>query len=240
MLPAHRSNKHAIKVTGTPLFGPLYNLSSSELDELRLYLDGALTKGWIRRSTSPAGAPILFVPKKGGGGLRLCVDYRGLNQVTVKNRCPLPLISETLDRLQGCKFFTKLDLKDAYHRIRIKAGDEWKTAFRTRYGHFEYLVMPFSLSNAPATFQAYINEALEGLFNTICVVYLDDILIYGGDTEAQHWDCVKQVLERLRKYELYANPAKCQFITKAVEFLGFIISVDGVSMDPNRVATISE
>jgi RNase H-like domain found in reverse transcriptase/Reverse transcriptase (RNA-dependent DNA polymerase)/Integrase zinc binding domain len=237
VLPEHRSNEHAIRVTDTPPFGPLYNLSSSELAELRIYLDDALSKGWIRRSTSPAGSPILFVPKK-GGGLRLCVDYRGLNQVTIKDRCPLPLISETLDRLQGCKFFTKLDLKDAYHRIRIKAGDEWKTAFRTRYGHFEYLVMPFGLSNAPATFQAYINEALEGLFDTICVVYLDDILIYGGATEEQHWDCVRQVLDRLRKFQLYANPVKCQFKTEAVEFLGFVISVDGIAMDPSRVATI--
>ena len=237
MLPEHRSNEHAIKLTEAPPFGPLYNLSSTELEELRTYIEEGLAKGWIRRSTSPAGSPILFVPKK-GGGLRLCVDYRGLNKVTIKDRCPLPLISETLDRLQGCKYFTKLDLKDAYHRIRIKAGDEWKTAFRTRYGHFEYLVMPFGLANAPATFQAYINESLEGLFDTICVVYLDDILIYGGQTKEHHWDCVKQVLRRLRKFQLYANPAKCQFLTESVEFLGFVISVDGVSMDPSRVATI--
>ena len=119
--------------------------------ELRNYLDDALEKGWIRHSTSPAGAPILFVPKK-DGGLRLCVDCRGLNAVTFKNRHPLPLITETWDRLGGSKVFTKLDLKDAYHRLRIKVDDEWKTAFRTRYGHFEYRVMPFGLVNAPATF----------------------------------------------------------------------------------------
>ena len=124
------------------------------------------------------------MPKK-DGGLRLCVDYRGLNSITIKNRHALPLISETLDRLVGARIYTKLDLKDAYHRIRIKAGDEWKTAFRTRYGHFEYLVMPFGLSNAPATFQAYISQALVGLVDTICVIYLDDILIYLED-EALH------------------------------------------------------
>ena len=123
---------------------------------MRDYIKDSLKKGWIRRSISPAGAPILFVAKK-GGGLRLCVDYRGLNAITVKNRHALPLIDETLDRLVGAVVYTKLDMKDAYHRIRIKAGDEWKTAFRTRYGHFEYLVMPFGLANAPATFQGYIS-----------------------------------------------------------------------------------
>jgi hypothetical protein len=118
---------------------------------LKAYLDKALQNGWIQRSTSEARAPILFVLKK-DGTLRLCVDYRGLNEITVKNRHPLPLISETLDRLIGAAWFTTLDLKDAYHRIPIKPADRWKTAFRTRYGHFEYCVMPFGLTNALATF----------------------------------------------------------------------------------------
>jgi hypothetical protein len=111
------------------------------------------------------------------------VDYRGLNKITIKDRCPLPLISKTLDRLVGVAYYTKLNLKDAYYRIRIKAGNEWKTAFRTRYGHFEYLVMPFGLANAPVTFQAYINQALQGYLNTICIVYLDDIFIYSTSYE---------------------------------------------------------
>ena len=200
VLPALKQGDHAIEVEAgkEPPYGPLYNLSQTELSELRRYLEDALQKGWIRRSTSSAGAPILFVPKK-DGGLRLCVDYRDLNAVTVKNRHPLPLITETLDRLCGAKAFTKLDLKDAYHRIRIKEGDEWKTAFRTRYGHFEYLVMPFGLANAPATFQAYINRALTGLVDVTCVVYLDDILIYSADV-SEHWQHVKEVLERLRQF----------------------------------------
>jgi hypothetical protein len=152
MLPAHNKLDHAIETeNGEPPFGPLYNLSQSELQVLRTYLEESIKKGWIRRSTSPAGALVLFQQKK-DGGLRLCVDYRGLNSITIKNRHALPLISETLDRLVGARVYTKLDLKDAYHRIRIRAGDEWKTAFRTRYGHFEYLVMPFGLANAPATF----------------------------------------------------------------------------------------
>ena len=122
-LPTYGENEHAIKVQDgvEPPFGPLYNLSAKELEVLREYLDAAMAKGWVRHSTSPAGAPILFVPKK-DGGLRLCVDYRGLNKVTIKDRCPLPLISETLDRLVGAAFYTKLDLKDAYHRIHIKEG----------------------------------------------------------------------------------------------------------------------
>ena len=159
--------------------------------------------------------------------------------MTIKNRHPLPLITETLDRLCGAKQFSKLDLKDAYHRIRIKRGDEWKTAFRTRYGHFEYLVMPFGLANAPATFQAYINRALAGLVDVTCVVYLDNILIFSEDP-AEHWQHIKQVLQRLRQYQLYANLKKCAFNTTQVEFLGFIMSTAGVEMDPRRVATIKE
>jgi hypothetical protein len=134
-----------------PPYGPLYNLSSRELKLLREYLEQALYNGWIQHSISPAGAPILFVPKK-DGTLCLCVDYRGLNAVTIKDRCLLPLIRETLDCLSGARYYTTLDLRNAYYRLRIKAGDEWKTAFHTRYGHFKYLVMPFRLTNAPASF----------------------------------------------------------------------------------------
>ena len=150
---------------------------------LHKYLRDTLAKGWIREFSSPVGAPILFAPKK-DRELRLCVDYRGLNKITKKNRYPLPLIGEILDRLSKAKVYTKLDLRNAYHRIRIREGDEWKTAFRTRYGHFEYLVLPFGLTNAPATFQAYINRALAGLVDVTCIVYLDDILIYSNDPAA--------------------------------------------------------
>ena len=238
VLPAFKQGDHAIEIEEgkEPPYGPLYNLSQTELSELRRYLEDSLQKGWIRRSTSSAGAPILFVPKK-DDRLRLCVDYRGLNAMTVKNRHPLPLITETLDRLCGAKVFSKLDLKDAYHRLRIREGDEWKTAFRTRYGHFEYLIMPFGLANAPATFQAYINRALIGLVDVTCVVYLDDILIYSAEP-AEHWQHIKQVLERLRQFQLYANLKKCRFCTQSVEFLGFVVTTNGVAMDQERVATI--
>jgi hypothetical protein len=230
--------EHAIETTTDPPFGPIYNLSAVELEALRQYLEENLAKGWIVESESPAGSPILFVPKK-DGGLRLCVDYRGLNKVTIKNRHPLPLIGEILDRLSGATIFTKLDLKDAYHRIPIRREDRWKTAFRTRYGHYEYTVMPFGLTNAPATFQAYIHRALAGMLDTICIVYLDDILIFSR-TREEHARHVRKVLRRLREFQLYCNRKKCEFFTDKVEFLGYIVSSSGVEMDARRVAAIAE
>ena len=158
-LPEHTGmNDHAIKLEeGTQLpYGPIYSLGSVELETLKTYIETNLKNGFIRTSMSPAGAPILF-DRKPDGSLRLCVDYPGLNNLSIKNRYPLPLIGEYLDRLGRAKRFTQLDLTSAYHRMRIREGDEWKTAFRTRYGHFEYQVMPFGLSNAPASFQGYIN-----------------------------------------------------------------------------------
>ena len=129
----------------------IYNISPAELKALEDYINDALAKGWIRESKSPASAPVLFIPRK-SGKLRLYVNYRGLNALTVKNRYPLPLINELLDRLNGSIVFSKIDLRNAYHRIRIREGDEWKIVFRTRYGHYEYLIMPFDLTNTPATF----------------------------------------------------------------------------------------
>ena len=180
ILPEHGEHDHAIDLideTKAPPYGPIYNLSESELAVLRAYIDLHLKTGFIRPSKSPAGAPILFA-KKPDGGLRLCVDYRGLNNLTIKNRYPLPLVGESLDRLGRAQKFSKIDLTWAYNRVRIKRGDEWKTAFRTRYGHYEYCVLPFGLSNAPATFQAYINSILAENLDVFVIVYLDDILIY--------------------------------------------------------------
>ena len=219
-------------------WGPLYPLSQAELAVLQEYLRSNMQKGYIRPSKSPAGAPILFAKKK-DGTLRLCVDYRALNALTVKNRHPLPLIQESLDQLTTGRYFSKLDMRDAYHRVRIKPGDEWKTAFRTRYGHFEYTVMPFGLSNAPASFQSYINNALAGLLDHICVVYLDDILIY-SQTEEEHIEHIRLVLERLRIHKLYAKRSKCEFLRDSVDFLGFVIGREGVSVEPDRIRSIQE
>jgi hypothetical protein len=142
-----------------------------------------------------------------------------------------------MDRLSGARIYTQLDIQDAYHRIRIRKGDEWKTAFRTRYGHFEYTVMPFGLANAPATFQSYINRALSDLLDQCCVVYLDDILIY-SQSEEEHILHVKKVLDRLRVYRLYAKRSKCRFHVQEVHFLGFVISPRGISMEKDRIETI--
>jgi transposase InsO family protein len=239
-LAPHRDTDLAIEIQPRkePPYGPIYPLSQTELAALREFLEENLAKGFIRESKSPAGAPILFAPKK-DGSLRLCVDYRGLNAITVKNRYPLPLITEIMDRVTGAKYFSKIDLKDAYYRLRIKAGDEWKTAFRTRYGHYEFLVVPMGLTNAPATFQAYINKALRGLVDDFCIVYLDDILVFSR-TRDEHDQHLQQVCERLRQFELYAKPSKCQFYQEELEFLGFIISATGIRMDPKRVQTIKE
>ncbi len=148
-----------------------------ELETLKVYIENNLASGFIRPSKSPAGAPILF-DKKSDGSLRLCVDYRGLNNLTIKNRYPLPLVGESLDRLGRAQRFTQLDLTNVYYRMRIREGDEWKMAFRTRYGHFEYQVILFRLTNAPATFQGYINKILTEKLDVFVIVYLDDILIY--------------------------------------------------------------
>ncbi len=239
-LPKHGPQDHAIDLVdgGTVPFGPLYNLSASELKVLRDYINENLAKGFIRASTSPAGAPILFVKKK-DGTLRLCVDYRGLNRVTIKNRYPLPLISEALDRLVSAKVYTKLDIRSAYNLVRIREGDEWKTAFRTRYGHFEYRVMPFGLANALGTFQGYINTVLRDYLDIFCIAYLDDILIY-SDSDEEHAEHVRRVLGRLAKHGLYAKLEKCEFSTKQVGFVGYIVTPNDVSMEEDRVATIRD
>ena len=173
-------------------WGPIYNLSPVELETLREYIDENLGNGFIRHFRSPAGAPIFFVKKK-NGSLRLVVDYRGLNKVTIRNRYALPLISNLLERLSGAKYFTKLDLRGAYNLVRIRPGDEWKTAFRTHYGHFEYTVMPFGLTNALAIFQHMANDIFQDFLDIFTIVYLDDILIY-SKTQEEHDEHVRQEL----------------------------------------------
>ena len=208
-----------------------------EVETLKTYIETHLKTGFIRPSKSPAGAPILF-DKKPDGSLRLCVDYRGLNNLTIKNRYPLPLIGESLDRLGRAKRFTQLDLTSAYHRMRIREGDEWKTAFRTRYGHFEYQVMPFGLSNAPASFQGYINKILAEKLDIFVIVYLDDILVYTEDPGQPHVDAVRWVLEQLRKHGLYANLKKYCFHQDEVRFLGFAVLAQGIRIEEERIEIV--
>ncbi|KAJ1044322.1 hypothetical protein NDA10_000949 [Ustilago hordei] len=239
-LPHHTEHDLHLELIegGKPPQGPLYLKGPKEMSELRRYLDENLEKGFIRPSKSPARSPVLFVPKK-DGGLRLCVDYRGLNEITVKNRAPLPLIEEQLFLLRKARIYTKLDLRAAYNLIRIAKGDEWKTAFGTQLGLYEYLVMPFGLANAPAHFQSFINDIFRDIIGIYVVVYLDDFLIF-SDTEEAHVRHVTEVLTRLRSNRLFAKLSKCEFHTKTVEFLGYIIKPMGIEMDPEKVRTVKE
>ena len=236
--PLHRPFDHTIPIEEgkKPPFGPIYSLSETEFKALKDYLEENLKKGFIRPSESPAAAPILFVKKK-DGSLRLCVDYRGLNKITIKNRYPLPLIAELLDRLRQAKYYTKIDLRGAYNLLRIAKGEEWKTAFRTRYGLFEYLVMPFGLTNAPATFQHLMNHHFTDMVDKFVICYLDDILIYSNSLE-EHKAHIAKVLQRLREAGLYAKAEKCEFHTTEVEFLGFVVAPDGIKMDKAKVETV--
>ncbi len=222
----------------TPPSRPTYRLSTEELAELKKTLDDLLSKGFIRPSVSPFGAPILFVKKK-DGSRRMVIDYRGLNRITVKNKYPLPRIDELLDQLGGAKVFSKLDLVSGYHQIRIKASDVHKTAFRTRYGHYEFLVLPFGLTNAPATFMRLMNDVFRPYLDKFVVVFLDDILVFSKSPE-EHVRHLREVLSLLRKHKLYAKLSKCSFFLSEVEFLGHIVGADGIRTDPNKVKAITE
>src|ERR1700678_154612 len=158
----------------------MYSVSQSELQTLREFIDEHLRIGFIRHSSSPHGAPILFVHKK-DGSLRLCVDYRGLNKITKKDRYPLPLVSDLLNTAGKARIYTSLDLRHAYHLVQVTEGDKWKTTFRTRYGSFEWLVMPFGLTNAPAAFQRFMNDIFSDLLDVTVIVSLDDILIFSDN-----------------------------------------------------------
>ncbi|XP_015224357.1 PREDICTED: RNA-directed DNA polymerase homolog [Cyprinodon variegatus] len=182
------------------------------------YINESLAAGIIRPSSSPLGAGFFFVGKK-DGSLRPCIDYRGLNQITVKNKYPLPLLASAFEPVQGATVFTKLDLRNAYHLLRIRDGDEWKAAFKTPLGQFEYLVMPFGLTKAPACFQALVNDVLRDFLNVFVFVYIDDILIYSKDL-SEHKKHVRLVLQRLLENKLFVKAEKCEFHQPSVTFLG--------------------
>jgi len=239
-LPPHRPYDLKIDLDegAEPPLGRMYSLSGTEMTALRQFLDDNLRNGFVRPSNSAHGAPILFVKKK-DGSLRLCVDFRGLNKISKKDRYPLPLIADLLDSPGKARIYTKIDLRHAYHLVRIREGDEWKTTFRTKYGSFEWLVMPFGLSNAPGAFQRFMNDIFADMLDVSVVVYLDDILIYSSD-KATHRKQVKEVLRRLRKHGLYANPEKCEFDRESVEYLGYILSTDGLTMAADKVQTIQD
>ncbi|KAL0161345.1 hypothetical protein M9458_045070, partial [Cirrhinus mrigala] len=237
-LPPHRPYDCAIDLVpgSCPPRGRIFSLSPPERTAMDAYIKESLAAGIIRASTSPAGAGFFFVGKK-DGGLRPCIDYRGLNKITVRNRYPLPLMATAFELLQGASIFTKLDLRNAYHLVRIRQGDEWKTAFNTPTGHYEYLVMPFGLTNAPAVFQALINDVLRDMLNKFVFVYLDDILIFSRSLE-EHEGHVSRVLQKLLDNQLFVKPEKCEFHVTQTQFLGFIITPDHVEMDPKKVEAV--
>lgn len=239
-LPPTRDVDHHIEIVpgSSPPTKPTYQLSLSEMAELEKQLDDLIRHGFIRHSQSPYGAPVLFVKKK-GGELRMCVDYRALNKQTVKNTYPLPRIDELMDQLNGAKVFSKIDLRSGYHQIRIAQEDIHKTAFRTRYGLYEFMVLPFGLTNAPATFMTLMNEVFKDCLDTCVVIYLDDILIY-SQTPEQHERDLERVLARLQEHELYAKLSKCNFFRSEVDFLGHVVGRDGIKVDPAKVKAVQD
>ncbi|KAK1433348.1 hypothetical protein QVD17_10258 [Tagetes erecta] len=235
--PDRQVEFHIDLVPGTaPIAKSPYRLAPSEMKELMAQLQELLEKGFIQPSSSPWGAPILFVKKK-DGSLRMCIDYRDLNKVTIKNRYPLPRIDDLFDQLQGSSYFSKIDLRSGYHQVKVRKEDVPKTAFRTRYGHYEFLVMPFGLTNAPAVFMDLMNRVCKPYLDKFVIVFIDDILIYSRTME-EHSEHLRKVLELLRGERLYAKFSKCEFWLREVQFLGYIVNEQGIQVDPSKVEAV--
>ncbi|KAJ9547488.1 hypothetical protein OSB04_020031 [Centaurea solstitialis] len=237
-IPPERQVEFRIELVpgATPVAKAPYRLAPPEMMELSKQLGELLDKGFIRPSASPWGAPILFVKKK-DGSMRMCIDYRELNKLTVKNRYPLPRIDDLFDQLQGAAWFSKIDLRSGYHQLKVREEDVHKTAFRTRYGHFEFVVMPFGLTNAPAAFMDLMNRVCRPMLDRSVIVFIDDILIYSRSKE-EHVQHLREVLEVLRKEKLYAKFSKCDFWLQEVQFLGHLVNREGIKVDPAKVEAV--
>ncbi|GJU05846.1 putative reverse transcriptase domain-containing protein [Tanacetum coccineum] len=228
-----KSEKKRLKASTAP-----YRLRLLKQKELSEQLKELSDKGFIRPSSSPWGAPVLFVKKK-DGSFQMCIDYRELNKLTVKNRYLLPRIDDLFDQLQGSSVYSKFDLRSGYHQLRVRKEDIPKTAFRTRYGHYEFQVMPFGLTNAPAVFMDLMNRVCKPYLDKFVIVFIDDILIYSKNKQ-EHEEHLKQILELLKKEELYAKFSKCEFWISKVLFLGHMIDSEGIHVDPAKIEAIKD
>ncbi|KAJ4786717.1 polyprotein [Rhynchospora pubera] len=237
-LPPQRSIDHQIPLLpdSKPISIRPYRYSYFQKLKIERIIEELISQSFIRPSSSPYSSPVLLVKKK-DSSWRLCIDYRQLNAMTVKNKYPIPIIDDLLDELKGVVYFSKIDLRSGYHQIRMKEEDVFKTAFRTHHGHYEFVVMPFGLTNAPATFQSFMNELFQPYARKFILVFFDDILIYSKSLE-DHVDHVSIALQILADNGLYAKLSKCAFGVQQIEYLGYIISAQGVSTDPTKVDTM--
>lgn len=239
-LPPHRPYDLKIELEdgAQPPLGVIYSLSKIELEALRKFINKHINTGLIRPLASKHGAPVLVVKKK-SGDLQLYINFWGLNKISKKDRYPLLLISDLLDAPSKAKICTKIDLRSAYHLVRIADSDKWKTTFRTPYGSFKWMVMPEGLTNTLVAFQQFVNDIFSDMLDVPVIVYLDNILVY-SENPKDHQAHVRKVLTRLRKHGLFASPAKCSFHTDSVKYLGFMLSPLGLIMSEDKVRSITE
>jgi hypothetical protein len=239
-LPPIRGIEHQIDfIPGTVIPNrPAYRSNLEETKELQRQVEDLLSKGYVRESMSPCAVPVLLVPKK-DGTWRMCIDCRVVNNITVKYSHPIPRLDDMLDELHGSCIFIKINLKSEYHQIRMKEGDEWKTAFKTKYGLYQWLFMPFGLTNAPSTFMRLMNHVLRAFIGKFVVMYFDDILVYSTNLD-EHIEHLRCVLEVLRCEKLYANFKKCTLCMEKVVFLGYVVSTKGIEVDEEKVKVIKE
>jgi len=237
-LAPHREVEFSIDLVPrtAPVSMAPYRMALAELVELKKQIEELMEKQFVRPSTSSWGALVLLVKKKDGSS-RLCVDYRQLNKMTIKNKYPLPRIDDLMDQLHGSSVFSKIDLRSRYHQILVKADDVQKTAFRSRYGHYEYVVMPFGVTNALAVFMGYMNRIFRPFLDKFVVVFIDDILIYSR-THEEHVEHLRLVLGVLREKQLYAKLSKCEFWMNEIQFLGHVISACGIAVDPTKIDAV--